>query len=655
MVGPLNSGTGSRALLGIRVDGPALVPVVLLPVPRKTLDDPEALLRLRKETDRAAGLEHPSILKVLGLVEVKRGLARATAFANGEPLRRVLTRAVRLNPAMAARVVADAATGVHYAHLAANEEGIPLVHGDLRPETLMSSYSGVTMVTGYGALSVAPTEAGGKRVPGRRKYSAPEQILGGRAASTPQTDIYLLGLVLWEALTGQVPFQDAPDPDKAIVNAELALDNPRIPEKLRPVIERATAKKGTDRYPTALALREAIEAAVELATTAQYGEWLGQQFVGDPIATAQKRLVEQALVEARGLASTPPPLPMSSPPAPARAQVVVPVPRPRPAAATPSKGQGAGAPQAAPRSLWPIVATAVLCLAIGGVAGWIARDLQAPPKLAVDDGATRPRAPLKVEVQRPADLPPALEPLTAPPTPTPTPTPSVAQPAAQAGTVPAVAAKPPEPTPSPTPTPPTPAVAAGTKTPSASPTGEAPVVPSEGKGLPGIEMPSLEVFSVPEVEAFIGTRSLGRTPTTASVLAGKHKLTLVNASMGIRVTRDVEVATSGTTHADIRIGVGSIGFHAPVGAKILARPQGHRGGAAREALQRLRGHSPRHGRGRRPEVGRGLPGRRRRLAELHRPRWRANRSAAALQQGRLGGHQAGDRHPVDGDAGRPGT
>jgi serine/threonine-protein kinase len=113
VVGNLNSSPGSRALFGLRFEGAQITPVVLLPVPRKTLDDPEALLRLRKETDRAVSLEHPGILRVLGLVPYKRGLARVTAYANGESLRRLFARAGRLSPAMAGRIVADAAMGVH--------------------------------------------------------------------------------------------------------------------------------------------------------------------------------------------------------------------------------------------------------------------------------------------------------------------------------------------------------------------------------------------------------------------------------------------------------------------------------------------------------------------------------------------------------------
>ena len=350
VVGPLNSSPGSRALLGLRFEDSDVTPVVILPVPRKTLDDPEALLRLRKETDRAVGLQHPSILRVLGLIPFKRGLARTTAYANGESLRRIFSRAGRLAPELAGRIVTDAAMGVHYAHLAANEEGTPLVHGDLRPETLMVTYAGVTVVTGYGALTVAPTEMGGKRVPGRRKYSAPEQLLGGRSAATTQTDVFLLGLVLWEALTGSVPFQDAAQPDQATITDGLSPDAPRIPEKLRPVLERALAKKGTERYPTALAFREAVEEAMgPLATAEECADWLAKKFVGDPQTMAERALVERALSDAaRGvLPETPAIEPFPAvripppPPVPPRAKPRAPAPA-TVAATQPARAAGCG-------------------------------------------------------------------------------------------------------------------------------------------------------------------------------------------------------------------------------------------------------------------------------------------------------------------------
>src|SRR4030043_235946 len=85
-------------------------------------------------------------------------------ITDGESLRRVLEVTKRLPGGLAARIAVDAALGVQYAHLGGNEDGTALVHGDLRPETLLVSYAGVTKVSGYGALTVAPKETGGKRV-----------------------------------------------------------------------------------------------------------------------------------------------------------------------------------------------------------------------------------------------------------------------------------------------------------------------------------------------------------------------------------------------------------------------------------------------------------------------------------------------------------
>src|SRR6185295_4240618 len=98
-------------------------------------------------------LEHPNITRVFGLASLDEGLARIVEFADGESLRRVLEVAHRLPSHFAALLTAEAATGAHFAHVAGNDDGTPLVHGDLRPETVMVTYGGITKVAGYGALS----------------------------------------------------------------------------------------------------------------------------------------------------------------------------------------------------------------------------------------------------------------------------------------------------------------------------------------------------------------------------------------------------------------------------------------------------------------------------------------------------------------------
>jgi serine/threonine-protein kinase len=290
-LGPLLAGEGSRAFLGLALaEGAPPRPVVLVWAPPDVTRDSELSTQLERETQRAAVLEHPNILRVHGLVPLEAGLARITEFADGESLRRVLEVRPRIPPAFAALIVSDVAMGVHYAHLAGNDDGTPLVHGDLRPETVMVSFSGVCKVTGYGALNVAPRERNGRRVRNRRNYSAPEQLMGGREAVTARTDVFLLGLLLHECLSGRMPFQDASDSDQAVLTRQLPPLPSDVPRGLAEVVRISTSKRGNERYATALEFREAVVAAVEgLPSADTFSEFLVQLFPPDRDARATRR------------------------------------------------------------------------------------------------------------------------------------------------------------------------------------------------------------------------------------------------------------------------------------------------------------------------------------------------------------------------------
>ncbi|NVI97009.1 PEGA domain-containing protein [Myxococcus sp. AM009] len=309
-LGPLLAGEGSRAFLGLALeDGASPRPVVLIWAPQDVVQNPELKATLRRETARALVFEHPHILRVYALAEQDGGLARVTEFADGEPLRRLLEAHPRLPPHFAALVVADAAVGLHYAHVAGNDDGTPFVHGDVRPETLMISFGGLTKVTGYGALGVAPRERGGKRVKNRRMYSAPEQLLGGREAVNVQSDVFLLGLVLHECLSGKIPFKDAADPDKAVLTRSLPPMAQDVPLKLDAVLRRATAKRAKERYPTALAFREAVvEAVGTLPTHAEFSEFMSKYFPPESEArAARRRVIEAGIAEVMQKAGIAPP------------------------------------------------------------------------------------------------------------------------------------------------------------------------------------------------------------------------------------------------------------------------------------------------------------------------------------------------------------
>lgn len=310
-LGPLLAGEGSRAFLGLALeDGAPPRPVVLIWAPQEIAQNPEMTARLQRETARALVFEHPNILRVHGLALQDGGVARVTEFADGEPLRRLLEAHPRLPPQFAALVIADAAMGLHYAHVAGNDDDTPLVHGDVRPETLMISFGGVTKVTGYGALGVAPRERDGKRVKNRRKYSAPEQLLGGREAVNVQSDVFLLGLVLHESLSGKMPFKETADPDKAVLNRSLPPLPQDVPLKIDAVVRKATTKRAYDRYPSALAFREAlVEAVGTLPTHAQFAEFMAKYFPPEHEArAARRRVIEAGIAEVMQKAGVSPPV-----------------------------------------------------------------------------------------------------------------------------------------------------------------------------------------------------------------------------------------------------------------------------------------------------------------------------------------------------------
>src|SRR5258706_3770430 len=144
-LGPLLSGEGSRAFIGLSIpETGEPTPVVFVWVPEKAAADAELVGRIMRETEAASQVEHPNVVKVYGLETVDGGLARVVEFADGEMLRRVLDAGGRMAPALAGRIVADACMGIHFAHEAGNDDGSPLCHGDIRPETLLVSYAGVT-------------------------------------------------------------------------------------------------------------------------------------------------------------------------------------------------------------------------------------------------------------------------------------------------------------------------------------------------------------------------------------------------------------------------------------------------------------------------------------------------------------------------------
>jgi serine/threonine protein kinase len=520
-LGPLLAGEGSRAFMGLEIKDEAEArPVVLIWVPTEAASDPAQLSALQKETRRATQLIHPNILRVYDLARVDDGIARVVEFADGESLRSVIKEAKKLPPPLAALVAADAATGVYFAHEAGNDDGTPLVHGDLRPETLLVSFNGLCTVTGYGALSVAPREAGGKRVPGRRFHCAPEQLVGGRESIRTQTDVYLLGLILYECLTGTVPFEGEADFDQAVLTQTLPLlDSDDVPPSLRPLIAKACAKKVTDRYASAIAFREALERAQTLPPREELAALLDTLFPSHgEIRAARRREIDAGIAgfarsqwAERRASGVNPPAPTeaaadaTSPPAPAH-----PTPTPGPAPSAPA-GPPAIAPVAAPparRSSLPLIIG--IALGFGAVVLLIA--------------VLGRRAP--------------------PPPPPPPPPPVVAIDASVAVVV-------------------APEADAGEDAGPANP--DAGSVALDG----GAEETTLELVIEPPVDASVDGSPAQRTPFTVPLPPGKHRVQVSDRRAGINFVRNVTVGPKGKTREEIHLGRGYVTVSAPEGAAIV--------------------------------------------------------------------------------------
>ncbi len=260
-LGPIGSSPQSRAFLGYeRGEAGPRWPIVAIRVPAELLEDPDRLEQLVEDTRRASEIDHPNVLRVLGCEPFEESWARIVELADGETLRRVLEgvrRAGRpsLSSAVAARVVADACDGVHHVHELGQREGNvrARLHGALRPETLLVGFDGRTRVSGYGALAVAPRDAFGARLGPRYLYLSPEEVEGGAAAADRRGDVYALGVVLYEALTGRTPFLSSdPDLERRLLSEPAPVEPlSRVPPVLREITLQALSKSPGERFSSA--------------------------------------------------------------------------------------------------------------------------------------------------------------------------------------------------------------------------------------------------------------------------------------------------------------------------------------------------------------------------------------------------------------------
>jgi serine/threonine protein kinase len=244
------------------------------------------------EAKIAARFNHPNIAQIYDLGETGGQYFIAMEFIHGEDLGRVMRRAWSTGQwvarHIALRIVADACQGLYYAHTRLDERGQPLrvVHRDISPQNILISFDGAVKVVDFGIAKasdqVSNTKSGA--IKGKFAYMAPEQAAGKPLDG--RSDIFALGLVLYELITGVRPLKR--DSELATLQAalECKIDAPsavaEVPHELDDIVMRALAKAPDDRYSDAREFSRAIEQfllnAKELATSGEVSELMGALF-----------------------------------------------------------------------------------------------------------------------------------------------------------------------------------------------------------------------------------------------------------------------------------------------------------------------------------------------------------------------------------------
>ena len=218
------------------------------------------LKRFRLEAEAAARLEHPGIVPIHEVGERDGSCYFSMKFVEGGQLDEVAKREP-VSIRQAAELIAKVARIVHYAH----EHGI--LHRDIKPGNILLDAKGEPHLTDFGLARLVESESTVTRtleVLGTPSYMAPEQAVGNNAAVSSVTDVYGLGAVLYQLLTGQPPFAGGTTYEtiKLLLDSEPRrprLVNPKVDRDLSTICLKCLEKDPKRRYPSALALAEDLE------------------------------------------------------------------------------------------------------------------------------------------------------------------------------------------------------------------------------------------------------------------------------------------------------------------------------------------------------------------------------------------------------------
>ncbi len=227
-------------------------------------NDPEYTRRFKREAQAVAKLTHPNIVSIYQFGSANGTLYMAMAFIDGTDVDRLLKNYRRDNHSIAPdgllKIVGQIASALDYAH----SQGV--IHRDVKPGNILVTAQGRAYLTDFGLVRDLAIPTLGE-IFGSPHYISPEQALNS-AKAAPQSDLYSLGVVIYEIVAGRLPF-DHPQPNEiALMHIQQPPPpprrfNPTLPAAIEGVIMKALAKKASDRYQSGAELFNALRQAVK--------------------------------------------------------------------------------------------------------------------------------------------------------------------------------------------------------------------------------------------------------------------------------------------------------------------------------------------------------------------------------------------------------
>jgi hypothetical protein len=254
-------GRGGMATVWSATDTVLGRPVAVKRLHLGLLADEEHSERFRREAMLVARLSHPNLVHLLDRGEDPEGPYLVMELVEGENLKSRIRREGALPPEEAARICARVANALAYAHA----QGV--VHRDIKAQNVLLTSDGTVKLADFGIARLIETEAGEgltrtDMLLGSADYLSPEQA-DGRPVDA-RTDVYSLGILLYECLTGVLPFRGEGFVAVAMKHCSEPLPDPRVarpdvPDNLAAIAMRAAAKDPADRFPDAAAMEAALE------------------------------------------------------------------------------------------------------------------------------------------------------------------------------------------------------------------------------------------------------------------------------------------------------------------------------------------------------------------------------------------------------------